>query len=92
MDIVQRQHVRFFFEDGTRGKIDCKCWVLIINLREKMNIVFTMALTGFQGSYLEHERETDLTEKSKDTASSKRSDFSVKSQLMSKPYPNNPLL
>lgn len=24
-----------------------------------------MALTGFQGSYLEHERETDLTEKSK---------------------------
>lgn len=50
-----------------------------------MNIVFTMALTGFQGPYLEHEQETDLTEKSKDTASSKRSDFSVKSQLMLKP-------
>lgn len=34
-----------------------------------------MALTGFQGSYLEHERETDLIEKSKDTASSKRKQF-----------------
>lgn len=52
----------FFFEDGTRGNIDCKCWVLIINRIEKMNIVFTMALTGFQGSCLEHERETDQKE------------------------------
>lgn len=34
-----------------------------------------MALTGFQGSYLELERETDLTEKSKDSASSKKKQF-----------------